>query len=167
MGEVTRPRPLQGDDDREKFDCGQSALNDWFRRHAWRNHRIGDSRINIVCDVETDRIIGYVALCASQVERSRLPKAQQRNRPNGVPMILLGQLAVDLTAQGQGLAIALMKFTFKSALEAAQIIGCVGIVTQPINNDVRIFYEKFGFADLPQDAKGAMLLRLCDIKISA
>jgi predicted N-acetyltransferase YhbS len=167
MGEVAKPRALRETDDRSQFDCGQSGLNDWFRRHAWRNHLIGDSRINVICDLETNDIIGYVALCAAQVERSRLPKPQQRNRPNDVPMVLLGQLAIDKTAQGQGLALALMKFTFKSALQAAEIIGCVGIITQPINNDVRLFYEKFGFADLPQDPKRAMLLRLCDIDISA
>ena len=50
----------------------------------------------MICDAEAGSIVGYVSLSTAQVERAWLPKAQQRNRPDPLPAILLGQLAVDL-----------------------------------------------------------------------
>ena len=69
MAAVSPPRPLVADDDRSGFDCGRDSLDNWFRRHAWDNQASGASRVNIIADVETGRIIGYVTLCAAQVER--------------------------------------------------------------------------------------------------
>jgi predicted N-acetyltransferase YhbS len=164
---IVAPRPLVAGDDRSQFDCGQTSLNEWFERHAWRNHLLGDSRINVICDANDKHIVGYVALAAAQVERAKFPKSQQRNRPSDVPMVLLGQLAVDTSHQGQGLAAALVRFAFANALRAAEIIGCAGIVTQPISDEVRVFYHKFGFRDLPFDPKRAMTVRIADIKTSS
>jgi hypothetical protein len=73
------PRPLSEQDDRKTFDCGRDSLNQWFRRHAWSNHNNGTSRVNVIEDTASGRIIGYVALSSSQIERAFLPKAQQRN----------------------------------------------------------------------------------------
>ncbi len=105
---LTPPRPLAADDDTAAFDCGRDALNHWIRRHAWRNQELGVSRTTVICDAEAGDIVGHVSLSPAQVERAWLPKAQQRNRPDPLPAILLGQLAVDLRWQGQGNARSLM-----------------------------------------------------------
>jgi hypothetical protein len=89
------PRPLAESDDRTQFDCGRDSLNQWFRRHAWANHAGGISRVNVLVDAASPRIVGYVTLSAARIERSYLPKPQQRNRPDPVPATLLGQLGVD------------------------------------------------------------------------
>ncbi len=90
MAGLTPPRPLMGDDDRETFDCGRESVNQWFRRHVWRNQQSGASRTNVVCDVNTGAVVGCVALCAAQIERAFLPKPAQRNQPDPLPAVLLG-----------------------------------------------------------------------------
>lgn len=77
-------RPLAETDDRNIFDCGRESMNLWFRRHAWSNHLAGASRVNVLSDAVAGRIVGYVTLSASHIERAFLPKAQQRNRPDPI-----------------------------------------------------------------------------------
>jgi ribosomal protein S18 acetylase RimI-like enzyme len=161
---ISAPRPLLKADDLGDFDCGLLSLNQWLHRNAWRNHVTGDSRVNVICDETDGFVVGFVALAATKIERAELLKPQQRNRPAGIPMVLLGQLAITKKFQGQGLASGLMLFAIKSVQQAAELIGCHGLVTQPINDDVRAFYRNFDFDGLPQDPKRAMILRIADIK---
>ena len=109
MAGLTPPRPLTAEDDRDSFDCGRESINSWFRRHAWHNQQSGASRTNIVCDTTTGAIAGCVAICAAQIERALLPKSAQRNQPDPLPAILLGQLAVDRRYQGRGLALRVQR----------------------------------------------------------
>ena len=62
----------------------------------------GAPRVTVLADVANGRIVSYVTLSAVQIERAWLPKAHQRNRPDPVPVTLLGQLAVDRHDQRQG-----------------------------------------------------------------
>ncbi len=166
MVAVTPPRPLAEDDDRNLFDCGRESLNVWFRRHAWANQASGASRVNVVADTTSGRIVGYVTLSASQIERAFLPKPQQRNRPDPVPVILLGQLAVDKDYQRQGHAVSLLLFALKAALRAAEIVGSMGVITHPLDDGVRGFYARWGFQDLPFDPRRAMMVRMVDLRQS-
>jgi GNAT superfamily N-acetyltransferase len=166
MVAVTPPRPLAEDDDRSPFDCGRESLNTWFRRHAWANQTSGASRVNIITDATSGRIVGYVTLSAAQIERAFLPKPQQRNRPDPLPVTLLGQLAVDKNYQGQRNAVSLLVFALKTALRAADMVGSVGVITHPLDDTVRSFYAKCGFADLPFDPRRAMMVRMVDLQRS-
>ena len=163
---MTPPRPLTAEDDRGGFDCGRESLNQWFRRHAWRNQAASTSRTNLVCDRESGAIIGYVTLSTAQIERAWLPKASQRNPPDPVPAVLLGQLAVDLRHQGQGHAASLMIFALRTTIRFSEQIGCFGVLTQPLDDKIRDFYRRFGFEDLPFDPGRAMIARMADLKRS-
>jgi GNAT superfamily N-acetyltransferase len=164
MAAVTPPRPLAETDDRNLFDCGRESLNNWFRRHAWANHIADISRVSVMADAASGRIIGYATLSAAQIERAFLPKPQQRNRPDPVPATLLGQLAVDKAFQGQGHAASLLLFALKTALRASEIIGSMGVITHPLDESVRGFYTRWGFQDLPFDPRRAMLVRMADVR---
>ena len=164
MAGLTPPRPLAGEDDRDAFDCGRESLNQWFRRHAWRNQQGGMSRTTVVCDSVTGAIVGYVALCAAQIERGHLPRSAQRNRPDPIPVILLGQLAVDRRYQGKGYAGSLVLYALATAVRLSKEIGCFGVVTHPIDDGVRTFYGRFGFEDLPFDPERSMIVRITDLE---
>jgi predicted N-acetyltransferase YhbS len=159
----TPPRPLATDDGTAAFDCGRDALNHWFRRHAWRNQELGVSRTSVICDAQAGSIVGYVSLSTAQVERAWLPKAQQRNRPDPLPSILLGQLAVDLRWQGQGIARSLMFYALNTAVRLSDEIGCFCVLTHPLDDDVRALYAAFGFEDLPFDPARSMAVRIADL----
>ena len=166
MAEVTRPRPLSEEDERSQFDCGRDSLNAWFRRHAWHNHISGISRTSVICDAGTGSIVGYVTLSAAQIEREFLAKAHQRNKPDPVPATLLGQLAIHKTYQGQGHARSLLLFALTAALRASREIGSFGVLTHPIDEQVRQFYRRWGFEDVPFDPKRSMIVRMVDLEQS-
>jgi predicted N-acetyltransferase YhbS len=157
------PRPLAESDDRTQFDCGRESLNQWFRRHAWANHAGGISRVNVLVDDSSQRLVGYVTLSAAQIERSYLPKPQQRNRPDPVPATLLGQLGVDTDYQGQGHAASLLLFGLRAALRASALVASAGVITHPLDDGVRGFYARWGFQDLPFDPRRAMMVRMDDL----
>lgn len=107
-----------------------------------------------------------VTLSSSQIERSFLPKPQQRNRPDPLPVMLLGQLAVDKDYQKQGHSLALLLFALKSALRASELVGSMGVITHPLDDNVRRFYARWGFHDLPFDPRRAMMVRMVDVQKS-
>ena len=164
MGGLTPPRPLAVSDDRYAFDCGRDSLNNWFRRHAWVNQQNDVSRTSVICEALNGVIAGFVSLSAAQIERAYLPKTAQRNRPDPLPVILLGQLAVDQRYQGQGCARSLMTFALGTALRLSSGIGCIGVLTQPLDDNVRSFYGAFDFQDLPFDPARRILVRFVDLR---
>ena len=164
MAGLIPPRPLAAEDDRDAFDCGRDSLNQWFRRHAWRNQQAGMSRTSVICDAATGIVAGYVWLSAAQIERGYLPRSAQRNRPDPIPAILLGQLAVDRRYQGRGCAKSLLMFALKTAVLLSREIGCFGVVTHPIDDLVRDFYRRIGFEDLPFDPARSMVVRILDLE---
>jgi GNAT superfamily N-acetyltransferase len=166
LGEIAPPRPLEESDDRTQFDCGRESLNLWFRRHGWANHSAGISRTNVICDLVTAEVVGYVTLSAAQIERGFLPKPQQRNKPDPVPVTLLGQLAIHKGHQGKGYARSLLIFALRIALRASRDVGSFGVITHPIDDQVRAFYAKHDFEDLPFDPRRAMIIRMIDLETS-
>jgi GNAT superfamily N-acetyltransferase len=166
MAEVAPPRPLAEADDRDHFDCGRDSLNAWFRYHAWHNHVSGISRTSVVCDAGTRLIVGYVTLSSAQIERAFLAKAHQRNKPDPVPATLLGQLAIQRTHQGRGHARSLLLFALTAALRASREVGSFGVLTHPIEEQVREFYRRWGFEDVPFDPKRSMIVRMVDLEKS-
>jgi predicted N-acetyltransferase YhbS len=164
MAGLTPPRPLTADDDRQSFDCGRDSLNIWFHRHAWNNQQMGASRISVMRVAQTGAIAGYVSLSATNIERAFLPKARQRNQPDPVPAILLGQLAVDRRYQGQGCARSLMFFALTTVVQISQDLGVFCVLTHPLDDSVRAFYSRFGFETMPGDPDASMAVRLKDLK---
>jgi len=112
---------------------------------------------------EGGRIVGYVTLSSAQIERAFLPKPRQRNQPDPIPVTLLGQLAIDREFHGQGHAASLLLFALRTAVA---VVGSFGVFTHPIDDNVRRFYTKWGFVDLPFDPRRAMMVRMNDLRAS-
>ena len=166
MAGLTPPRPLAGSDDRDGFDCGRDALNQWLRRHAWHNQESGTSRTSVLVDPVTGALIAYVSLAAAQIDRAFLPKAAQRNRPAAIPALLLGQLAVDRRYQGQGHARSMLFFALTTAVRLSRDMGCFCVFTHPLDDGVRAFYRGFGFEEMPFDPQRSMAVRIVDLVAS-
>lgn len=162
--ELIGPRPLDRGDDRSQFDCGRAVLNEWFARHAWANHDGLVSRVSVVCDRD-GRIVGFVSLSASQIERGFLPKPMQRSRPDPLPTTLIGRLAVDRDFQGRGLASDLLAFAIRTAFASARRLASFAVVVHPLDEGVRKFYAGRGFADCPFDPRRSMILRMSDVEL--
>lgn len=164
MAAVTPPRALAETYDCSGFDCGRYFLNSWFHNRAWANQTADVSRTNVICDRKSGQIVGYVTLSSAQIERAFLPKSHQRNKPDPMPVTLLGQLAVDKTYQGEGHARSLLLFALKTAVRASLEIGSFGVITHPVDDSVRAFYRRWGFQDLPFEPQRAMVVRIADLE---
>jgi predicted N-acetyltransferase YhbS len=64
-----------------------------------------------------------------------------------LPVLRLARLAVDRSAQGQGLGVQLLQFVLRLAMEMADAYGCVGVVVDA-KPDAFAFYAKYGFVEL-------------------
>jgi GNAT superfamily N-acetyltransferase len=120
----------------------------------------------VICDADTKSIVGFVTLSSAQIEREFLAKPHQRNQPNPVPATLLGQLAIHNSHQGQGHARSLLLFALATALRASRDVGSFGVLTHPIDDDVRAFYRRWGFEDVPFDPRRSMIVRMVDLEKS-
>jgi GNAT superfamily N-acetyltransferase len=111
-------------------------------------------------------IVGYVTLSAAQIEREFVAKAHQRNKPDPVPATLLGQLGVDKAHQSRGHARSLLLFALTTALRASRDVGSFGVLTHPLDEQVRGFYRRWGFEDTPFDPDRSMIVRMIDLEKS-
>ena len=84
--------------------------------------------------------------------------------PEPIPVILLGQLAVDTDYQGRGLGSDLLSDAAKRVLAAADVIGARAIVVQALNEEAKEFYEPFGFLPFSDREPLMLILRIADLR---
>ncbi len=161
-GKPTAPEPLGAHHDVSQFDSGIDSLNIWLQRKARLNEAKGGARTYVACN--GDRVIAFYSLAASFVERRRVSSRVGRNMPESIPVILLGQLAVDVTEQGSGLGSDLLIDAGKRAMAAAEVIGARAIVVQTFNEDAKTFYEQFGFLPFSNREPLMLLLRISELR---
>jgi len=80
-----------------------------------------------------------------------------------LPVALLGRLARDTNYKGQGIGELLLADALKRAYQASSTIGSCAVVTDPINEKARRFYDGFGFISLES---GRMFIPMDTIKAS-
>ena len=146
MATVSAPQALNVDHDVSQFDSGVSVLDEWLKAVARLNEATGGSRTFVICD--GNRVIGFYSLAASSVEKRRLPSRVMRSLPEPVPVVLLGQLAIDVNYRNRGLGNHLMVDAGKRVLEAAHFVGVRAIVVRALDDGVQQFYTRF--VELPR-----------------
>src|SRR5260370_25054297 len=98
-------RRLEEHDEVENFDCGNDALNNDLKRHAWTNQEKSSIGVSYVAvDEGAPRTaLGYFTLATAGVHRDAFPKKYVRGLPSyHLPLILLARLAVDRRFAGPG-----------------------------------------------------------------
>ena len=161
-GKPHAPQPLGARHDVSQFDSGIDGLNTWLQRKARLNEATGGARTYVVCD--GDRVVAFYSLAASSVERRRVSSRVGRNMPEPIPVILLGQLAVDVNYQGRGLGSDLLIDAGKRALAAADVIGARAIVVQAFSEEAKTFYEQFGFLPFSDREPLMLILRISELR---
>lgn len=143
---------LNSDHDRSAFSCGQPSLDEFIRQYAGQNQKSGVSR-TFVAHTPGDKIVrGYYSLAAGAVAFDNLPEEQRKRLPRyPVPVAHLGRLAVDQSAQGQGLGSFLLIDALRRVQIAADSIGIHAIEVVAIDDSAKRFYLKYGFVELQDD----------------
>ena len=97
--------PIGRKQDREGFDCGEDALNEFLRRHARKTHEMGGAKTFLAIDDAGNKtVLGFYTLCAASVDYARTRDIVRRGLArHDVPGFRLARLAVDRRLQGEGL----------------------------------------------------------------
>jgi GNAT superfamily N-acetyltransferase len=151
--------------DREAFDCGEEALNEFLRRHARKSHELGGAKAFLaIDDADNKTILGFYRLSSASVEYARTPEIVRRKLArHDVPVFRLARLAVDRRVQGHGLGGQLLLAAGRRCLRASAEVGGVALLIDAKNERVAGWYAGFGAVPL-LDAPLALLLPLVTIE---
>jgi GNAT superfamily N-acetyltransferase len=151
--------------DRESFDCGEPALNDFLRQHARQSHERGAAKTFVaVSDQDRRKVLGYYSLSPASIEFSRAPDPLRKRLPrHDVPVFRLARLAVQRQMQGQGLGGHLLLSAGRRCLLAATEVGGVALLIDAKNERVAAWYSSRGAMPL-LDAPLTLVLPLTTIK---
>ena len=157
--------PISKKHDREGFDCGEDALNEFLRRHARRSHELGGAKTFLAIDnADNETILGFYSLSTASVAYARTPEIVRRGLArHDVRGFRLARLAVDLKLQGQGLGGQLLLAAGRRCLLASAEVGGVVLVIDAKNERVAAWYASYGAVPL-LDAPLSLLLPLATIE---
>lgn len=157
--------PVSKRHDREAFDCGEAALNEFLRRHARKSHDLGGAKTFLAVDnADNETILGFYSVSPASIAYARTPEAVRRGLArHDVPAFRLARLAVDRTAQRQGLGGRLLLAAGKRCLLASTEVGGVALLIDAKNERVARLYAHYGAVPLA-DAPLTLLLPLATVE---
>lgn len=133
---------------RSNFTCGVKDLDTYLINYVSQ-----DIKRNLsVCYVNLDNeknILGYYTLSSSSIDKDTLDSRYSNKIPyETIPVTLLGRLAISTTCQGKGIGKLLLIDALKRVYELSKSIASYAVIVDPINNEAKEFYEKYGFIEL-------------------
>jgi GNAT superfamily N-acetyltransferase len=141
--------PLDRAHERSAFACGKPPLDDFIRLlvNQYQKRNLGRTYVAVRAGEKTVR--GYYTLASGAMPVAVLPASAARKLPkHPVPVILLGRLAVDRSAQGQRLGEGLLGDALRRCAELAERLGVHAVEVNAIDNQAKAFYAKYGFIPL-------------------
>lgn len=140
---------------RDGFDCGVSALNEYLKTRARKEMDAGVAVCFVaVPENEPEKIAGYYTLSAASIRRADLVDEKllkKLPRYPDFPATLLGRLARSLDFKGQGLGDRLMVSAMERANSGSQKIASWAMITDPKDSKAAGFYSGFGFQPLNEN----------------
>jgi GNAT superfamily N-acetyltransferase len=143
----TAPQPLLPTHHVADFDSGEPSLDDWLKRRAAKNQANGSSRTYVVC--QGTAVVGFYSLAAGAIRHAEAPPRLKRNRPDPVPVLVLGRMAIASTHQQQGMGTALLNDAIHRAVLASEIAGVAALLVHAKSESAKRFYLSRGFIDSP------------------
>jgi GNAT superfamily N-acetyltransferase len=134
----------------DAFDCGQTDLNSWLRKHALQNQdaNAAQTYVGLVEGV----VVGYYSLAVGCVEYAEAPERLQKGLArHPVPIMLLARLAVHKDWQKKRVGRGLLKDAVLRTLQAADIAGIRALAVHAKDDNARRYYEQFDFVASPTD----------------
>ena len=144
--------PLDRRHDRTAFSCGVPGLDRYLIQQAGQDVRRRIARAFVCTPDGADTVLGFYTLSAVSIILVSLPERIVRKLPrHPVPCVLLGRLAVDAAAQGQGMGRMLLADAVKRTVTAAEIVAMHAMIVDATNEEAIRFYTAFGFLPLQDD----------------
>lgn len=141
MTRYDRPRLLQPEDELEGFTCRSSEQTGWLRRHARQSASAGGTRVFVVTEGGSRRVVAYYAWRMAQLDVEEAPERLRKGAGRyPQPVALLARLAVATGHEGRGLGGALLLDVVTRMLDLSDDIGCRGLLIHAETAEARDFY---------------------------
>jgi len=133
--------------DRNGFDCGVPALDEYLARFADQHRRRGITSVYVLADSEAPALIlGYYTLSAAEVDAQELDERDRRRLPRyPVPCFRMGRLACRMDQRGQGIGRLLLGLAVDRCLKAREQVAAYALLVDAKDEQARLFYEHYGF----------------------
>ena len=132
--------------EREGFNCGSVALNQFLQRTARQHIQKGLSRTFVLVESKQPSvIIGFFTLSLCEVRVDCLPPRWAKKYPSVVPGVKLARLAVSLKWQKQGIGGILLVEGMRRASVIAENAGVIGLFVDAKDQKAKAYYERYGF----------------------
>jgi GNAT superfamily N-acetyltransferase len=150
---VWREEALARHHDRNAFDCGITALNEYLKRYARQNNESGGARTFVAVNADQPTLIlGYYTISPGAIAFTKIPvKITKALGRYEVPAFRLGRLAVSLDVQGKGLGAELLYAAGVRSLAVANQVGGVALAIDAKDERAAQWYERFGALRLTDD----------------
>lgn len=151
--------------DRNSFDCGEAALNEFLQRHARKSHDKGAAKTFLAISTADGRtILGFYSVCPASLQYARVPDVVRKGLArHDVPVFRLGRLAVDREFQGRGFGGQLILAAGRRCLLAAAEVGGLAILIDAKSERAAKWYASYGAVAL-SDTPLSLLLALATIQ---
>lgn len=158
-------QPLGQLHDRAAFCCGNETLDRYIKTQASQDARRLVAAPFVAAELGAPLIVcGFYTLSAFTLQAQEIPLALQKKLPRypAIPATLLGRLAVDNAAKGQGLGELLLLDALRVSKEYSRQIASTGVIAEAIDEPAADFYRHYGFQSLPQTPR-RLFLHMLDI----
>ena len=167
MTELRRPALLDvRRDDRERFDSGESVLDEWLRRYAGQNRRRDTAATWVIADAN-NVVVAYASIAMTGIDRSAAPETLAKGAPDPVPALLLGRLAVDRRYSRLGIGTTLVAHVLATALDLNEKAACRAVVVTALTDKARTWWERLGFHPFDPNEPDQLDLYLLTAEIDA
>jgi GNAT superfamily N-acetyltransferase len=144
--------PLRADHDRSTFDCGPNDQMVWLKQYALLAQQADTARVFVTCRRADAHVVGYYALSAGSIEPEDAPARVAAGAGRyPIPAVVLTRLGVDVSEQGRGLGMALVRDAFLQVAAVATRVGVRALVIHAESREAAAFYLRIdpAFAALP------------------
>lgn len=135
--------------DRKTFDCGAAHLNEFLQQHAVRHYQSGISKTWVLPADDERSICAFYTLSHTEIERMKLPANIAKRLPRyPIPVMLIAQLGTHKELQGRGIGKITLIRALERCAEINKHLPSFAVVVDLLDEQVRGFYEQFGFQEL-------------------
>jgi hypothetical protein len=132
--------------DRQSFDCGDPAMNDFFRRYARQRHEQNASKTFCAIDVSMpNRVLGFYTIAPSAVTHEGVPASMTKGlAQHEVSGFKLARIATSLSVAGHGLGGQLLAAAALRCLRIAWQAGGMLLIIDGKSERAARWYVSYG-----------------------
>lgn len=143
----TKVIPFHKNLDRQNFDCGVPALNDYFSKQANQDQSRDVCRVYVLIrEDQPQRAMAYYSLSVGSVALLSFPESLRKKLPKyPIPVALIGRIAVDREFQKKGWGEHLLMHALQKIAKVGEQVGIFAVILDAKDEPAKSFYKKYGF----------------------